>query len=88
MFQCREEQEGEWAGAETKGRSTNWSKLLTTYRCSFDMMYSLLNYSTHLKHFCKPLSGTAAIFLAAKQDSYIPRVRIVSHQCGQVRGSI
>ena len=67
------EEQGEWAGAETRGRSTNWSKLLTTYRCSFDMMYSLLNYSTHLKHFCKPLSGTAAIFLTAKQDSYVPR---------------
>ena len=36
-------------------------------------MYSLLNYSTHIKHFCKPLSGTSAIFLTAKQDNYVPR---------------
>ena len=67
------EQEGKSVGAEVQGRSTNWSKLLSTHRSSFDMMYSLLNYSTHIKHFCKPLSGTSAIFLTAKQDSYVPR---------------
>ena len=75
-----EEQEGEWTGAETQGRSTNWSKLLTTYRCSFDMMYSLLNYSTHLKHFCEPLVGQQPFSLQPSKIA-MSYMRIVSHQC-------
>ena len=68
-----EEQEGKRVEGEVQRRSSNWSKLLNTHRSSFDMMYSLLNYSTHLKHFSKPLTGTSAIFLTAKQDNYVPR---------------
>ena len=54
-------------------RPTNWNQLFSTHCSSFDMMYSLLNFSTHLEHFSKPLRRTEAIFLAAKLDSYVPR---------------
>ena len=58
--------------------SQNWLQLFCHYKESFDLMYSILEYATHLKWFLQPVSGTSAVFVQAVDDQYVPRLDDIS----------